>query len=322
MRGSPVEVALQAWNRATLAGLVLCALVAPLAWWAGGTSWVAVIVGTLLVPIAAVAALCALLGGRHRWLTRAGVLATVLIPLVPLAGYWVPGSTSRHGTTAVPGAKNQATVVALNTLGSRADPAALAQVSATADVVVLAEVTPGSVEEYARPLRMRIVWSGFDEAIESSTVILARGGRVGDPRAVDGAGTPTGEVTVRGDRSDLRIIGTRLVNPAFQPPRLWDDGFGAIGATVADGGPVVVVGDLNAPVTTVRYRRFVRDAGLRECTDELGLGAPGTWSPVINGDWAPLMIDHALTRDARCESFDAPRIPGSDHRALIAVLTW
>lgn len=314
------------WNRLTLAGLVLCALVAPLAWWAGGTSWIAVVVGTLLVPIAVVASACAVLGGRHRWAARAAVLATVLVPMVPLVGYWVPGSTARpgviSGTGAVAGPANTATVVALNTLQGRADATALARVAPEADVVVLAEVAPGSLKDYARALRMRVVWSGFDEAIETSTVILARDARVGSPRAVTDAGTPTGEVTVDGDRSDLRVIGTRLVNPVFQPPPLWDAGFRAIGARVERAGPVVVLGDLNAPVTTVRYRRFTRDAGLTDCADARGAGTPGTWSPIVDGDWAPLMIDHVLTRDARCTSFRTARVPGSDHRAVVATISW
>ena len=55
MAGSGIALLQRWWNRLTLAGLVLCALVAPLAWWAGGTSWIAVVVGTLLLPLAAVA---------------------------------------------------------------------------------------------------------------------------------------------------------------------------------------------------------------------------------------------------------------------------
>lgn len=321
MAGSGIALLQRWWNRLTLAGLVLCALVAPLAWWAGGTSWIAVVVGTLLLPLAAVAAVCALLGGRHRWLTRAAILATVIIPVLPLVGYAIPGTTpSTPGPPPEP--TDTATVVALNTLQGRADAGVLARVAADADVVLLAEVAPGTLEGYARALRMRVVWSEFDEAIKTSTVILARDARVVSPRTVTGAGTPTGEVTIDGDRSDLRVIGTRLVNPAFQPPRLWDTGFRAIGARVEQSGPVVVLGDLNAPVTTIRYRRFVRDTGLTECADALGLGTPGTWSPVVDGRWAPLMIDHVLTRDARCESFDAPRIPGSDHRAVVATVSW
>lgn len=85
-------------------------------------------------------------------------------------------------------------------------------------------------------------------------------------------------------------------------------------------GPVVVLGDLNAPPSAVAFRRFSREADLRPCTAQLGLGFPGTWGRDSGARFAPVPIDHALTRDAICTDLEITRERGSDHRALTATV--
>jgi endonuclease/exonuclease/phosphatase (EEP) superfamily protein YafD len=92
----------------------------------------------------------------------------------------------------------------------------------------------------------------------------------------------------------------------------------AVADAVARGapGPTVVVGDLNATRWSAGFAPLI-GAGLRDSATGWG------WQPTWPADLGPLgvPIDHVLhSPDLRVVSRSVPAWPGSDHRAVQAVL--
>jgi endonuclease/exonuclease/phosphatase (EEP) superfamily protein YafD len=85
-------------------------------------------------------------------------------------------------------------------------------------------------------------------------------------------------------------------------------------------GPVrILAGDFNATLDHAELRR-VLDRGYEDAADEVGRGLRATW-PSNRRFPPPVTIDHVLA-DERCgvRSLRVIEVPGSDHRAVLAVL--
>ncbi len=84
--------------------------------------------------------------------------------------------------------------------------------------------------------------------------------------------------------------------------------------------PLVVAGDLNADRDHALFRGLL-DTGLRDAHDSVGRGLARTWPSGL-----PLLhLDHVLVRDGEggqlvVTAVREERVPGSDHRAVVADL--
>lgn len=132
---------------------------------------------------------------------------------------------------------------------------------------------------------------------------------------------PGSALRLRRGGTEVTVVGTRLQNPAFLAADRWGEGLDSLRlAAEGSDGPVIVLGDLNAPPSAVAYRRWVKRTGLRDCTAQLGSGFPGTWGRTRGAAYGPVPIDHVTTRGAACTALEVTRERGSDHRALTATV--
>jgi endonuclease/exonuclease/phosphatase (EEP) superfamily protein YafD len=81
----------------------------------------------------------------------------------------------------------------------------------------------------------------------------------------------------------------------------------------------ILAGDFNATLDH-RALRGVLSGGYADSADRAGTGLRATW-PALPRRALPITIDHVLVdRRVRVERVRVERIPGSDHRAVIAEL--
>lgn len=259
--------------------------------------------------------------GRLRALGR--VLAGLTAAGVGLHALWLaPAFLGEAETPVGEGLR----VLTVNLLEGGADPervVGLAQ-GYRVDVLVLQEVTPAAL-------------AGLERA--GLTATLPRS--AGEPRA-GAAGTM---VFARSPLRDVRRVptslgswamtladGTRLVAAHTAPPvgdgETWADDHRAIRSSVAAyDGPAVVAGDLNA-TTDHAVLHELRGRGLADAAALVGAGWQPTWpasdGPRLLGLPLPpmLALDHVLVSDAfRVVSTETADVGGTDHRALVAILT-
>jgi endonuclease/exonuclease/phosphatase (EEP) superfamily protein YafD len=98
----------------------------------------------------------------------------------------------------------------------------------------------------------------------------------------------------------------------------WADSLAALPAATGDAVHVLA-GDFNATLDH-RALRGVLDRGYADAAERAGAGLRPTW-PALPRRALPITIDHVLVdRRVRVERVRVERIPGSDHRAVIAEL--
>ena len=303
--------------RATLAVLLLCALAVAGMYVRGGrTSAGVVLAGGLPVTIAVALVAAALHWRHHGWL-RLGVVAAILVSQAPLLDHLVD-----DGTPSEPRART-IRVATLNTQWSGPTDAELAELASGTDVLALQEWEPERTDGLTEALGedWRLVASDHDDYIGADVAVWARRPWQVRSAAPLAGRQPGSSLQLSRGEDHVTVIGTRLQNPAFLAADRWGEGLDSLRHAVEDAdGPVIVLGDLNAPPSAVAFRRFARDADLRPCTAQLGLGFPGTWGREPGSAVAPVPIDHALTRHATCTDLEIRRERGSDHRALTATV--
>ena len=110
--------------------------------------------------------------------------------------------------------------------------------------------------------------------------------------------------------------------PAGQPRRRagWQEAIAALPGADARGDVEILAGDFNATLDH-RELRALLDRGYVDAADAVGDGLRLDLARAAARRALPLTIDHMLVdRRVRVEGVTVVRVPGSDHRAVIAVL--
>ena len=100
----------------------------------------------------------------------------------------------------------------------------------------------------------------------------------------------------------------------------WKSDLRTVPPATPDGRLRILAGDFNATLDHAELRR-VLDTGYEDAAAQVGAGLQGTW-PGGRRFPPPVTIDHVLV-DKRCgvRAVSVHRIPGTDHRAVLAELT-
>ena len=216
-------------------------------------------------------------------------------------------------------------VMTSNVYLGRGDARAILRIAREHDVDVLA------LQELRPPLMRRLDRVGAKEQFP---------GRVVDPRfGASGSGVlsrrpvkvtdttpdrkghaqPEVEISVAG-APPVRIKAVHPappVNPTAAP--LWRGSLAALPGSDGRGHVQILAGDFNATLDHPELRALL-GRGYTDAADAAGKGLTWTW-PARKLRAPPLTIDHILVdRRVRVERVTVARIPGSDHRAVIAVL--
>ncbi len=128
---------------------------------------------------------------------------------------------------------------------------------------------------------------------------------------------------------ELRVEGAppvrlKAVHPA--PPvnstaaPYWRDALAALPSSDGRGDVQILAGDFNATLDHTELRSLL-DRGYTDAADAVGKGFVWTWPARRRTRALPLTIDHVLVDErVKVEKVTVVRVPGSDHRAVIAVL--
>lgn len=301
--------------RVSLTVLLLCAVAVLGMYVRDGRTSLGVVLAAALPVTVLVALVAALIGWRHqRWL-RLGLVLGILVSQVPLLDHAVDDGTSVDEDT------ERLRVATLNTMHAGPTDDELVAVSKGQDVLALQEWDRRRTEDLTEALgpEWHLAANDHDDYIGADVAVWVR--RPWQIRSTDPlpGRQPGHALHLFHGRHKATVVGTRLQNPAFRAADRWGEGLDSL-RQVADGtdDPVIAMGDLNAPPSAVAFRDLTRDTGLQGCTAQLGLGFPGTWGRSAGAAFAPVPIDHVLTRDAPCTDLEITRVRGSDHRALSA----
>ncbi len=218
----------------------------------------------------------------------------------------------------------QLTIVSANMLfrNDRIDDAADRLRALDADVLALSEVTPEIAARLAQHPLARDYPHRIDAPARAASGLMVWSrtplGPVGDPpvfrRAID--------TTVVTDAGLVRILLLHPPPPVFDLPQ-WEDELDAVATVVGQTTfSTVVLGDFNASFFHPPYRRMVGEADLHDALADEGLGLKPTWP---TDGWLPpfATLDHILL-DQSLATLDADviEIPGSDHLAVVATITF
>lgn len=212
-------------------------------------------------------------------------------------------------------------ILTANLFNGRARPDSLAEVldAASPDVVAAQELAPDAATVISERYLHGLVHPAFDYtgiALASRRPMDVRRHRLPYRDAM------VGRMATEGNRV-LTVWSAHLANPVEVPPpiRARRAQVRALKDAVAGGGPLVLVGDLNATPSWPAFRRLrkVLDDGVGDWASRAGMRAPATWS--YTASLPPILrIDHVLVRGVRVLGARAVRIAGADHRAVVADL--
>ncbi|AGB25954.1 hypothetical protein Mycsm_05782 [Mycobacterium sp. JS623] len=219
-------------------------------------------------------------------------------------------------------------VITANLRYGLADPDNLVRLAETqADVLAFQELTPKAVD--------RLSEAGLDAVFRYRWLEPRRGASgvglwsrfpVHDTRRIDGYSMAfvSARIRVAGTSTDPNVLVVHLPGPWPQPIDDWRRDLDRLPATLeefaqrAGGGAVIVAGDLNSTIDMRPFRGLLRN-GYRDAAEQSGAGI----KPTFPADWRlpPFVaIDHILTRGCTANSVRTIKVPGSDHRGLVATL--
>jgi endonuclease/exonuclease/phosphatase (EEP) superfamily protein YafD len=284
--------------------------------------------GPRLAALAPVAALLAIAGAALAAATAWWLLLPLLVPALILAWWQRP---PRRPPAAAPasGGTGQLRVLTLNVKGGRADPDSVLHSLRQLQVDILA------VQEMTADWLDALQQAGITEVLPFSQT---------DPRAGSAGsglwtrwplaplaplpGMKNAVPRARVEPAGGQPVTVTVVHPAapvgWQDER-WQRDLEIIRSELAGtAGPQLVAGDFNASRDHRVFRDILR-AGFVDCADAAGQRHwPGfTWP--ADRRYPPLMrLDHVLGSEAGCVVHQARtmRIPGTDHRGVLAVLEF
>ena len=93
----------------------------------------------------------------------------------------------------------------------------------------------------------------------------------------------------------------------------------ALGALLQNSAAVIIGGDYNSTPDMRQFRDLLTN-GYRDAVQQTGSGFAPTFK--ADSSWGPplITIDHILTRNAVASSVRTVKVPGSDHRAVLATI--
>lgn len=251
---------------------------------------------------------------RSRW-PVAVVAALMAVQIALLVPRFVP--ESRH----VPAGSAQLRVATLNTDVGGADPRAVVELVRTEriDVLALEQLPPSGVAALDKAglgalMPYRELHPEYDSSIYSRRP-LSHGGTTDSDTAWP---QTTAEITVGG--RTVKFVAVHTYYPLGDADRWTRDMTALASLARRDGPDAVFLGDFNASLDHSPMRRLLA-AGLTDTHAELGHGWPRTWPvglPVV----PPLVqLDHVLHGSGLAGvSVGERTLPGTDHRAVVAVL--
>ncbi|MEV5765536.1 endonuclease/exonuclease/phosphatase family protein [Micromonospora sp. NPDC052213] len=296
-----------AWAALRLAGLDHGPLVQLLAF----TPYVAA--GSLLPLVLALAL-------RRRWPAVVAAMVTTALVAVVTPRALPAGQPSAAGPTV--------RVLTANLLAGAADARALVDLVERhrVDVLTVQEFTPGAAAELDR--------LGLDRLLphrhldpQPGTVgsgLYARfpvdEGGVRRNRGGWGFDQAYGTVTVPG-APPVRVESAHPAAPyAVDQVGHWRTDLAAQPPATPDGPLRILAGDFNATLDHAPLRALLA-TGYVDAADEVGAGLTGTWGPYDGDPIPPVTIDHVLVdRRIAVRAVAVHRVPGSDHRAVLAEL--
>ncbi|WP_106585194.1 endonuclease/exonuclease/phosphatase family protein [Murinocardiopsis flavida] len=253
----------------------------------------------------------------RRWRTAAAAAAVAL----GLASAVVPRAVAAADAPGPQGPELR--VLTLNMFYGEADPEAVVDLvrAEDADVLSLQEVTPRAVDRLADAGLGRLLGHGIDESAEGAMggAIYARYPlKAADRPPDEHFPNPRARLTVPGGAA-VEVVAAHTVPPyAADLVGPWTDTVGALPPATPDGPLRVIAGDLNATLDHAALRDVIA-TGYVDAADTTGDGWRATWP--VDRSVPGLAIDHVLVdRRAGVERVGVSEVPGTDHRAVLAVL--
>jgi len=279
----------------------------------------AVVAWTPFVVPAAVLA-CILAAVLRRWGALAlAAAATVLLLIAVLPRAFGGG----HGPPGADGPELR--VLSANLKLGLADPEAVVGLVADHEIDVLSvqELTPTALAGLEDAgLRDLLPHSAGDPRESSQGGAILSRFPLRDLGGVEPEGhpfaMPRAAVRVPGARP-VEVVAVHPVPPTgSQAVEDWEAGLEALPASAAPGPLTLLIGDFNATLDHREFREVV-DRGYVDAADATGGGLRPTWPERLIRPG--VTIDHVLADErAAIAAYDVHELPGSDHRAVSAVL--
>ena len=288
-----------------------------------------------LAALAPVATLVAFAGVVVAAVTSWWLALLLAIPAVVLLAWQLPPAKGTAGETApvpeqLPDPAPSAPTVRVLSLNARrgsADPAAVVRAIERhqVDVFVVQELTSGMVHRLAETrLGTLLPYCHLDPRPRGAGTGLWARWPLAPLPPVPGlkAAAPRARVEPV-DGWPVTVTGVHPKAPVRRNVRLWQQELAAIRSTlVTSDGPQVVAGDFNASRDHRPFRALL-NAGFLDCADVARRRPwPGfTWPA---GRWIPsvMRLDHVLVSrgGASVSASRVIRVPGTDHRGVLAVI--
>ena len=140
------------------------------------------------------------------------------------------------------------------------------------------------------------------------------------PSALDLPAAAVPLVEFQTNSGPIRVASVHPKSPQ-RGAKQWGMGIAALARLTHPPVPTIVMGDCNATLQHPTFRAMLAKSGLHDASLHLKAGSHLTF-PSASALPSLIEIDHILTDgDLAPQSMHALRIPGSDHRALVARLT-
>ena len=140
------------------------------------------------------------------------------------------------------------------------------------------------------------------------------------PSALDLPAAAVPLVELKTSSGPIRVASVHPKSPQ-RGARQWGSGIAALASLTRPPVPTIVMGDCNATLQHPTFRAMLAKSGLHDASVHLKAGSHLTF-PSASALPSLIEIDHILTDGGLLpHSMHALRIPGSDHRALVARLT-
>ena len=140
------------------------------------------------------------------------------------------------------------------------------------------------------------------------------------PSALDLPAAAVPLVELKTGSGPIRVASVHPKSPQ-RGARQWGRGIAALARLSHPPVPTIVMGDCNATLQHPTFRAMLAESGLHDASLHLKAGSHLTF-PSASELPSLIEIDHILTDgDLVPQSMHTLRIPGSDHRALVARLT-